>query len=63
MMFYLDIQNVYNFQAAQPPTLLQQTDANGTPLTDPNDSTRYLLKTITSTSGTILPTIGIMIEF
>jgi len=63
MMFYLDIQNVYNFQAELPPTLIQQTDTNGIPLTDPNDSSRYLLKTISSSSGTILPTIGIMIEF
>ena len=63
MMFYLDIQNVYNFQSDQPPSLVQQTDANGIPLTDPKDSSRYLLKTIASSSGTILPTIGIMIEF
>jgi hypothetical protein len=63
MMFYLDIQNVYNFQSDQPPTLIQKTDDNGMPLTDPNDSSRYLLKTIASASGTILPTIGIMIEF
>jgi hypothetical protein len=63
MMFYLDIQNVYNFQADQPPSLIQQTDANGLPLTDPKDSSKYLLKTIASSSGTILPTIGIMIEF
>jgi hypothetical protein len=63
MMFYVDVQNVYNFQADQPPSLIQQTDANGVPLTDPNDSSKYLLKTIASGSGTILPTIGIMIEF
>ncbi len=63
MMFYFDIQNAYNFKADLPPILIQQSDANGIPLTDPNDSSRYLLKTITSSSGTILPTIGIMIEF
>jgi hypothetical protein len=63
LMLYFDIQNAYNFQYDNPPALLQQTDASGVPLTDPNDSSRYLLKTIDSTSGTILPTVGIMIEF
>ncbi len=63
LMLYLDIQNVCNFKADVPPYLVQQTDASGIPLTDPNDSSRYLLKTITNASGTVLPTIGIMIEF
>jgi hypothetical protein len=63
LMLYMDIQNAYNFKADLPPSLILQTDANGTPLTDPTDSSRYLLKTIASSSGTVLPTIGIMIEF
>ena len=63
LMFYADIQNAYNFEADLPPYLVQQTDANGIPLTDPHDPSRYLLKSIGSTSGTVLPTIGIMVEF
>jgi len=63
LMLYLDIQNAYNFKADLPPYLVQQSDANGHPLTDPNDSSRYLLKTIAATSGTVLPSVGIMIEF
>ncbi len=63
LMFYMDIQNAYNFKADLPPNLILQSDAIGVPLTDPKDSSRYLVKTITSSSGTILPTIGIMIEF
>jgi hypothetical protein len=63
LMIYMDIQNAYNFKADLPSSLIQQTDVNGTPMTDPNDSSRYLLKTITSSAGTVLPTIGIMIEF
>ena len=63
LMLYVDIQNAYNFQADLPPSLIQQTDPNGTPLTDPHDSSRYLLKSIASSSGTVLPSIGIMIEF
>jgi outer membrane receptor for ferrienterochelin and colicin len=63
LMLYLDVQNAYNFKADLPPNLVQQTAANGVPMTDPKDSSRYLLKTLASSSGTILPTIGIMIEF
>ena len=59
----MDIQNVYNFKADLPPSLVQKTDATGTPLTDPHDPSRYLLKFIDTNSGTVLPTIGIMIEF
>ncbi len=63
LMLYVDIQNVYNFKADLPPSLVQKTDATGTPLTDPHDPSRYLLKFIDTNSGTVLPTIGIMIEF
>jgi outer membrane receptor for ferrienterochelin and colicin len=61
--FYLDIQNLYNFKADQPDNLLQTRDASGTALTDPNDPARYVLKSIKSESGTILPTIGIILQF
>jgi hypothetical protein len=63
LMLYADIQNAYNFKANLPPNLVQQTDANGKPQTDPNDPSRYLLKLIETYSGTVLPSIGIMIEF
>jgi hypothetical protein len=63
LMFYLDIQNVYNFKADQPDYLIRVTDENGVPITDPEDPDKYVLKTVESTSGTILPTLGIMIEF
>jgi outer membrane receptor for ferrienterochelin and colicin len=63
LMLYVDIQNVLNYQADQPPILIQETDSNGIPLTDPSDPTRYKLKYISGTSGTILPTVGIIAEF
>ena len=62
-MLYFDIQNAYNFKADQQDYLVRAEDGNGTPLTDPNDPNKYLLKTIKNTSGTVLPTLGIMIEF
>lgn len=59
---YLDIQNLYNFKAQQPDELLQERDANGQALINPDDPTRYVLKYIPSESGTVLPTIGIIVE-
>ena len=63
LMLYFDVQNAYNFKADQQDYLVRVEDAGGNPVTDPNDSSRYLLKTIKSTGGTVLPTIGIMVEF
>jgi len=59
---YLDIQNLYNFKAQQPDELLQARDANGQAIINPDDPTRYVLKYIPSESGTVLPTIGIIVE-
>ena len=63
LMLYFDVQNAYNYKADQQDYLVRVEDANGTPMTDPNDSHRYLLKTVKSTGGTVLPTMGIMVEF
>ncbi|MEI7525901.1 MAG: TonB-dependent receptor [Mariniphaga sp.] len=63
LMLYFDVQNAYNFKADQQNYLVRVEDAGGNPVTDPNDSGRYLLKTIKATGGTVLPTIGIMVEF
>ncbi len=59
---YLDIQNVYNFKAQQPDVLVQVRDANGQPVINPQDPTRYELKYLPSESGTLLPTVGIIVE-
>ncbi len=63
LMLYFDIQNAYNFKADQQDYLVRVEDGNGKPVTDPNDPNKYLLKTIKSNSGTVLPTLGIMVEF
>ena len=63
MNFYLDIQNAYGYKTKVAPILLLQTDANGAPVVDPNDPSRYLTKTIENTSGIVQPTIGIIVEF
>lgn len=60
--FYIDIQNLYNFQNQSQDILVREEDANGHFLTIDN-GTRYVLKRVKNTSGTVLPTIGIIIEF
>jgi hypothetical protein len=62
LMLYVDVQNVYNFKADQPDILVLQTDPAGSPIVNPVDPERYLLKYIDSEAGTVLPTIGIIIE-
>ncbi|MFO8055631.1 MAG: TonB-dependent receptor, partial [Bacteroidales bacterium] len=63
LMLYLDVQNVLNYQAESEPNLLRVLDENGTPVTrEENGVEKYKLKKIRTPSGTILPTIGIMIE-
>jgi outer membrane receptor for ferrienterochelin and colicin len=60
--FYIDIQNLYNFQAQQQDIVVRAEDENGNYiLTD--GGTRYMLDVINNTSGTVLPTIGIILEF
>lgn len=63
LMLYVDIQNVLNSKADQPSILIRETSSNGIPVTDPSDPTRYKLKYISGTSGTVLPTVEIIIEF
>jgi hypothetical protein len=59
---YLDIQNLYNYQAEQQPILNMRSDDNGAFLPDPNDPARYQPYAIENSTGTVLPTIGIIIE-
>jgi hypothetical protein len=63
LMLYTDVQNVYNHQADQPAMLVRETTPDGTPVTNPSDPLKYSLKYLSGTSGTVLPTIGIIIEF
>ena len=64
LMFYLDIQNVLNFQAQQPDLLVNtQEDGSVKKYVDQNGQERYELRTISNSAGTILPAIGIMIDF
>lgn len=61
--WYVDIQNAYNFQAEQPPVLVPVRDAAGDILVNPQDPTRYQVKLLDNPAGTLLPTVGIIVEF
>ena len=60
--FYIDIQNLYNFQAEQQDIIVRVEDENGNYVLTEN-GTRYELRNIKNTTGTALPTIGIILEF
>lgn len=60
---YLDIQNIYNFQSETAPYLDLVRDDNGVPLDDPTNPNAYLTKEYANQAGTVLPSIGLMIEF
>ncbi|MBP6976722.1 MAG: TonB-dependent receptor [Bacteroidales bacterium] len=59
---YIDIQNVYNFKAETAPDYTN-LDTNGIPVINPTDPTRYVLRKIGNDTGTVLPTIGVIVEF
>jgi len=67
LLVYVDIQNALNYQAQSPDILMPATDASGAPIIqnpeDDPEEWRYQLKRIASEGGTILPTIGITLDF
>ena len=61
---YVDIQNAYGFAGEQPDNIIVRLDENGNKMINPNDPSRYLLDVIPGTGGgTILPSVGIILEF
>jgi len=60
--FYIDIQNIYNFKADQMDIVVREQDANGNYMTIDN-GTKYVLDVIPDNSGTVLPTVGIILVF
>jgi len=60
---YMDIQNLYNFQAETQSFVTVVTDADGNPVISSTDPNSYETKLLENVSGTVLPSIGIMLEF
>jgi len=64
LMLYLDIQNLFNYQAQQPEILVNtQPDGSVVRYKDAFGQERYVLREISNNVGTILPSIGIMVDF
>jgi hypothetical protein len=64
LTLYFDIQNAYNYKADQPPYLTLDYGTNGTPVVykDASGTQRYKLKEIASNAGTVLPSIGVIVD-
>ena len=64
--FYLDLQNVYNFKYKGPDDLVLADESGQAVIINPDaplQEHKYKLKRIKNESGTIVPTIGLMVEF
>ena len=60
---YVDIQNVYNAKVTGQSFINVVKDAQGNPVTSLTNPLAYEIKEIENVSGTLLPSIGVMIEF
>lgn len=62
LMLYLDIQNVYNFKNKGRDYIIRGKNSDNSFILL-NNNTEYKLQAIANKSGTILPTVGIMVKF
>ncbi len=61
--FYVDVQNVLASKSNGQSFLLPTLDANGNKVINANDSSRYVLEEVESTSGNVLPGFGFIVDF
>ncbi|HHB79583.1 MAG TPA: TonB-dependent receptor [Saprospiraceae bacterium] len=61
LMLYLDIQNAYNFKNTGQDYIVREKKPDGSYKTV-NNGTEYVLKAVPNQSGTVLPSIGVMIK-
>jgi outer membrane receptor for ferrienterochelin and colicin len=66
LRLYLDIENLYNFKSEEQ-DFLTNLDEQGVPVivdeSLPYNEQRYVLRTLKNESGTLLPSIGVIVEF
>lgn len=61
---YFDVQNVYNYKTDGQDIIMPYIDNNGDYVKDPNKPGHYKMKSVKNNiGGTVLPTLGIIIEF
>jgi hypothetical protein len=59
---FFDVQNAYGFVTELQDNIDVVKDGNGNPVVNPGDPNFYLPKFIQNTNGTVLPSIGIIVE-
>ena len=62
LMIYVDIQNLYNFKNKNQDYIVREKNIDGIFQTT-NGGQDYVLKSIPNKSGTVLPTLGIIVKF
>ncbi len=63
LKLYFDVQNAYNFKSEQQDAIVN-TDPQGIPQINSSDPNKYILRALANEgSGTVLPTIGVIIDF
>ena len=64
LILYADVQNVYNYKALGPDDLVPQENKDGSYKRDPAHDGYYLMRNIRNEiGGTILPSVGVIVEF
>ena len=60
---YLDIENLYNYKIQLPSEVGVDSELSDQPIYEAQNDSQYSLYEIVNESGTILPTVGLLIEF
>ncbi|MCC7296788.1 MAG: TonB-dependent receptor, partial [Bacteroidia bacterium] len=60
---YIDIQNLFNTQYLGPNTLIAAQNPDGSLVTDSGNPSRYKADYLPNSTGTVLPTIGVIFDF
>jgi len=60
---FLDVQNITNNKTVERSEFSVERDSNGVPITNPSDPDSYIPRFIDNVTGTIIPGIGIVVEF
>lgn len=64
LILYADIQNIYNYKAQGPDNLIPVENADGSYRKDPDREGYYLMRNIKNDiGGTVLPSVGVIVDF
>ncbi|KIO42843.1 TonB-dependent receptor [Sanguibacteroides justesenii] len=63
LILYADIQNIYNHKTKSPDLLVPAENPDGSYIVDKNNPDHYIMRYIKNDTGTLLPSIGIIIDF